>query len=130
MSHETTQQERQASRPAPEKGNPFRDDPSIALVQLFERVSRRGMTYLYGRLGSAKVIVVRSDRESRGDHVWQLFLGDGPQQPDDAADLAREVREGAALDGVTALAKEVEAAEQRILARSSLAAFHTGACGR
>jgi hypothetical protein len=72
--------------------NPFKQNgPSVALTQLYERTSRQGRRYLVGRIGSAKLMIVATGEDSRGDPVWQVYLGEGPHTPDGAAALAQEI---------------------------------------
>jgi hypothetical protein len=73
--------------------NPFKRSasPSVALAQLYERRSRSGRKYLVGRLGVAKVIVVATGEDSKGNPVWQMYLGETQYVPPGAAELAREV---------------------------------------
>jgi hypothetical protein len=52
--------------------------PHVALGKVFERVNRRGERYLTGRLGEAKLLIVRSGEVSRGEYVWRIFLGEAP----------------------------------------------------
>ena len=64
--------------------------PSIALAQVFERANREGRRYLVGKLGVAKLLIIATGKESRGEPVWQVFLGeDFPLEQ--AAALAREI---------------------------------------
>ena len=61
--------------------------PSIPLTQVFERINPKGKRYLVGRIGTAKLLIVATGEVSRGEPVWQVFLGEGPHAP------AREVEE-------------------------------------
>ena len=65
--------------------------PSIPLTQVFERINPKGKRYLVGRIGTAKLLIVATDEISRGEPVWQVFLGEGPYTPENAEALAREV---------------------------------------
>jgi hypothetical protein len=76
--------------------NPFKrsGNPSVALAQLYERRTRSGRKYLVGRLGVAKVIVVATGEHSKGNPVWQMYLGETPQHaPPGAAALVQEIEE-------------------------------------
>jgi len=62
--------------------------PHVALGKVFERVNRKGQRYLVGRIGIAKLLIVLSGEVSRGEPVWQVFLGEGPYTPEGLAGLA------------------------------------------
>jgi hypothetical protein len=62
--------------------------PHVALAQVFERVNRKGQRYLVGRIGIAKLLIVPSGEVSRGEPVWQVFLGEGAYTPEGLAGLA------------------------------------------
>lgn len=67
------------------------------LTRLYERTNVRGRTYLTGRLGTAKLMIVLTDDISdSGEPTWQCFLTEGPS-PERLVELAEvEVEEAAA----------------------------------
>ena len=64
---------------------------SIKLTQLYERESRNGNRYFAGRLGYAKIVVLKSDRTAEdGTPVWDVLVQEVPlngkhQKPERAA---------------------------------------------
>ena len=74
--------------------NPFKrgGSPSVALGQLYQRTSRSGRTYLVGRLGTAKLVVVSTGADSRGSPIWEMFLGETRYVDEDARALGRQVK--------------------------------------
>jgi hypothetical protein len=83
-----------APQGASEEINPFKRDgnASVALGQLFQRTSKSGKTYLVGRLGTAKIVIVNTGTHSKGNRVWEMFLGEIESYVSPgAAELAREV---------------------------------------
>jgi hypothetical protein len=62
----------------------------IPMAKLYERTSRRGRRYLVGRLGDARIFVVCTSEESKGDPVWQLSLNEGRYTTDGDKKLARD----------------------------------------
>lgn len=59
----------------------FRREPKVLLVRLYEKTSGKGNRYFAGRMGAAKVVMLRDDRAAGTDPIWQLFVSDGePQQ--------------------------------------------------
>lgn len=63
--------------------------PSIPLTQVFERINPKGKRYLVGRIGTAKLLIVATGTISRGEPVWQVFLGEGPLAPEGVEALAQ-----------------------------------------
>jgi len=63
--------------------------PHVALAQVFERTNRAGRRYLVGRVGVAKLLIVATGEMSRGEPVWQVFLGEGPHAPAELAPLSQ-----------------------------------------
>jgi|SRR6516165_786006 hypothetical protein len=56
--------------------------PSIVLGLLFEKQSANGRQYFIGRLGKAKVALLRSREVSEsGDPVWEIRLEQAPDAP-------------------------------------------------
>jgi hypothetical protein len=53
--------------------------PSIKLTQLYERESRNGNRYFAGRLGYAKIVVLKSDRTAEdGTPIWDVLMQEAP----------------------------------------------------
>jgi hypothetical protein len=57
--------------------------PSFAAAKLYRKTSAKGSIYYVGRLGGAKVTLLRSNEVSEnGDEVWSLMLSEAaPYQP-------------------------------------------------
>jgi hypothetical protein len=53
--------------------------PAVPLALVYERVNRQGKRYLVGRVGTAKFLIVPTGDVSRGEPVWQVFLGEWPR---------------------------------------------------
>ena len=63
---------------------PRKFPPTLMLTQMKQRISRNGSPYLEGRLGLAKVLLLRSNkRDENGEPVWNLCMQELPR--DDAA---------------------------------------------
>ena len=53
--------------------------PSVKITQLYERESRNGRRYLTGRLGYAKIAVLKSDRTTDdGTQIWDVLMQETP----------------------------------------------------
>lgn len=64
--------------------------PSVPLCRLYERTSARGNVYLTGRLGGAKIAILKSsDTTDDGVPIWNVVLSEAPQK---APDGERETR--------------------------------------
>ncbi len=62
---------------------------SVKLGRVFEKRSKNGKTYFVGRLGAARLLILRDDRADENDPVWTLFVqdvptSDQPRQPQPA----------------------------------------------
>lgn len=67
--------------------------PQLPLCRLYERVSKNGAHYLTGRLGGAKVAVLRSkDTTDDGVPIWNVVLSEAPQAKRSDAGERRYVR--------------------------------------
>jgi len=70
--------------------------PSIKITQLYERESRNGNRYFSGRLGYAKLVVLKSDKTADdGTPIWDVLMQEAPlngkhQKPDRAAKAATQ----------------------------------------
>ena len=66
--------------------------PSIPLTRLFERVAKNGNHYLTGRLGAAKIVILKSSETTDdGVPIWNVLLQEGPQRDTTArADSQRD----------------------------------------
>ncbi len=53
--------------------------PSIRLTKLYRKTSKNDATYFTGRIGSAKVALLKSNETGdSGDEVWNLVLSEAP----------------------------------------------------
>jgi hypothetical protein len=53
--------------------------PSVPLCRLYERVSKNGNHYLAGRLGAAKIVVLKSNEVSDdGVPIWNVLVSEAP----------------------------------------------------
>jgi hypothetical protein len=53
--------------------------PSIPLTRLYERVSKSGNHYLTGRLGAARISILKSQElTDDGTPIWNVLLQEGP----------------------------------------------------
>lgn len=57
------------------------ESPKVLLGRVYEKTSGRGNTYFTGRLGAARVVMLRDDRTESPDPVWQIFVQDGDTGP-------------------------------------------------
>ena len=54
--------------------------PSIKITQLYERESRNGNRYFSGRLGYAKLVVLKSDKTADdGTPIWDVLMQEAPR---------------------------------------------------
>ena len=52
---------------------------SVTLARLYERTSAKGNTYLTGRLGLAKIAVLKSrDTTDDGTQIWNIVIQEAP----------------------------------------------------
>lgn len=57
--------------------------PSVPLCRLYERVSAKGNHYLVGRLGGAKISILKSsDTTDDGVPIWNVLLQQAPHKAD------------------------------------------------
>jgi len=64
--------------------------PQITVAKLYERQSRRGSTYMLGRMGMVNVVLVQSEEVSdSGQRIWHLKISE-PAPRADARDVARQ----------------------------------------
>jgi hypothetical protein len=47
----------------------------LEITTLFERTSRNGRTYLTGRLGQAKMVILPGDKTADGQPTWRVMIG-------------------------------------------------------
>jgi hypothetical protein len=52
--------------------------PRVPVARVYEKLDRHGRRTLEGRLGVAKLVIVATEGESRGQKVWHVYLGHGP----------------------------------------------------
>jgi hypothetical protein len=67
--------------------------PHIPLATLFERRAHDNRQYLVGRVGNARILIVRTERRSRGDQVWELVIAPGPNEVPNTQGLLAQVQE-------------------------------------
>lgn len=54
--------------------------PSITVARLYERVSKNGNHYLVGRMGMAKIAILKSaDTTDDGVPIWNIVLQEAPR---------------------------------------------------
>lgn len=59
--------------------------PSFQAARLFRKTSANGNTYFTGRLGGARVTLLKSrDVADDGGEIWSLMLAEAPQRPQEA----------------------------------------------
>lgn len=57
--------------------------PSLTLKRLYKRTSAKGSDYFAGRLGLAKVALLKSKEVADdGSEIWSLVLSEAPQRQD------------------------------------------------
>ena len=55
--------------------------PMLQAAKLWEKTSAKGNTYLIGRLGGVRVLILRNrDAGTDGEPDWHLFFADGSQR--------------------------------------------------
>ncbi len=55
--------------------------PSIKLARLYEKTSKNGNTYMTGRLGGAKITLLKSrDVADDGSAIWDILLSQAPDK--------------------------------------------------
>ena len=71
--------------------------PSFAAAKLYRKTSAKGGTYYTGRLGGAKVTLLKSNEVAEnGDEVWSLLLSEAaPYQGKDGGQKSRSYARGA-----------------------------------
>jgi membrane protein DedA with SNARE-associated domain len=60
--------------------NPTRGGVMLAACRLFARTLGKGISYLVGRLGGLRVLVLQKREGEAGDHSHTLFLAEAPQR--------------------------------------------------
>jgi hypothetical protein len=56
--------------------------PKLPLCRLYEKTSARGTQYFQGRLGAAKVVLLKSQEVTeRGEPIWELSVQEPAAQP-------------------------------------------------
>jgi len=64
--------------------------PSVMLCRLYQKKSEKGNVYFAGRLGAAKVVLLRSkDTGDDGSPIWNLLASEAPQKRQDTQEPAR-----------------------------------------
>lgn len=60
--------------------------PNFRIAKLYRRTSKNGSTYFSGRLGFAKVALLKSkETADDGGEIWSLMVSEAPQQDKPAA---------------------------------------------
>jgi hypothetical protein len=59
--------------------------PSFQLTRLFRKKSAQGATYFAGRLGNARLVLLKSnDTGDDGAEVWNLLISEAPKRDNEA----------------------------------------------
>jgi hypothetical protein len=59
--------------------------PSINLTKLYRKQSAQGSTYFSGRLGNARVVLLKSkDTADDGGEIWNLLISEAPRRDNEA----------------------------------------------
>lgn len=59
---------------------PKKYPPSVPLARLYERTSKTGNTYLAGRIGLARVAILKTNTtDDGGTPIWEVRLSEAPQ---------------------------------------------------
>jgi len=65
--------------------------PSFPLTKMYRKKSATGGTYFSGRLGGAKVVLVKSKETAEdGTEIWSLLASEAPQKQQDTRPGPRE----------------------------------------
>ena len=65
--------------------------PSFRLTRMYRKKSATGATYFSGRLGGAKVVLVKSKETAEdGTEIWSLLASEAPQKQQDTRPGPRE----------------------------------------
>ena len=60
--------------------------PSFPLTRLFRKKSEKGNTYFTGRLGGARLVLLKSnDSADDGAEIWTLMISEAPKRDNEAA---------------------------------------------
>ena len=71
--------------------------PSIKITRVYERTSRNGNSYFAGRLGNAKLALLKSDQTADdGTPIWDVLMQEAPRQMPDKAVNAKASSEAPA----------------------------------
>ena len=55
--------------------------PSFQLARLFRKTSQKGATYFAGRIGGARVTLLKSRETAEdGGEIWSLMIAEAPKQ--------------------------------------------------
>lgn len=78
--------------------------PQVPLCRLYERVSKNGARYLTGRLGNAKIAILKSkDTTDDGLSIWNVVLSEAPaakRTPEGERRYVRDVADAELPDDV------------------------------
>jgi hypothetical protein len=70
--------------------------PSFPLTRLYRKASKEGKTYFTGRLGGARIALLRSkDTAEDGGEIWNLVVSEAPKRDDAGSQRPTEPRPNA-----------------------------------
>jgi hypothetical protein len=59
--------------------------PSFTLTRLYRKKSEKGNTYFTGRLGGARLVLLKSnDTSDDGAEIWNLLISEAPKRDNEA----------------------------------------------
>ena len=59
--------------------------PSFPLTRMFRKTSKEGKTYFTGRLGGAKIALLKSkETADDGGEIWTLMISEAPKRDNEA----------------------------------------------
>ena len=59
--------------------------PSFPLTRMFRKTSKEGKTYFAGRLGGAKIALLKSkETADDGGEIWTLMISEAPKRDNEA----------------------------------------------
>jgi hypothetical protein len=74
--------------------------PQVKLARLYEKTSKTGNQYFVGRLGMAKVAILKSKEVAEdGSPMWDVLLQEAPSEPRRKAEAKPEAPQEAGPSG-------------------------------
>ena len=70
-------------------------DSKVFVARLYEHESAKGNRYFSGRLGAARIMLLR-DHHADADNAWQLFVQDGGEKAPETREDAQKAPSKAA----------------------------------